>query len=88
MKCFFATEASYQVPMIVLNIALVKIMMSYNTPLPNKIDLVLNREISLLVLLKNKVAQPDLFGVHGGGTFENLQPMLHVSSRGLPKSAN
>jgi hypothetical protein len=86
MKSFFATEASYQVPQIALNIALVKIMMTYNTPMPNKIDLVLNREISLLVLLKNKVAQPDLFGVHEDGTLENLEPM-HVSTRGLPHNS-
>lgn len=87
MKSFFATEASYQVPMIVLNIVLVKIMINYNTPLPNKIDLVLNREISLLVLLKNKVAQPDLFGVHKSDTLETLKPM-HVSPRGVPTNAS
>jgi hypothetical protein len=38
--------------------------MGFNKTMPNKIDLVLNREISLLVLLKNKEAEPDLFGIH------------------------
>ena len=69
-----------------LNIALVKIMMTYNTSLPNKVDLVLNREISLLVLLKNKMAQPDLFGVHAGGTLETLEPM-QVVARGFTNTS-
>jgi hypothetical protein len=47
-------------------------IMTYNRMLPNKVDLVLNREISLLVLLKNKIAQPDLFGVHTEKGFEML----------------
>jgi hypothetical protein len=64
MQGFFITEAVYQVPMIILNVILAKMIMSFNRPLGNKIDLVLNREISLLVLLKNKIEQPDLFGIH------------------------
>ena len=59
--------------MIALNVILARMIMSFNRPLPNKIDLVLNREISLLVLLKNKIEQPDLFGIHNTKSFSGTK---------------
>jgi hypothetical protein len=64
MSRFFKYESAYQLPMIFLNLIIVRLIMKFNKTLPNKIDLVLNREISLLVLLKNKQSQPNLFGIH------------------------
>lgn len=64
MRRYFVCEAMYQIPTILLNMILAYMIMSFNRPLPNKVDLILNREISLLVLLKNKIVKPDLFGLH------------------------
>jgi hypothetical protein len=72
MRAFFTIETINQVPGIILNILLVRLIFSFNRALPNKIDHVMNREISLLVLLKNKIEEPDLFGLHSRRSFRDL----------------
>ena len=55
-----------------LNVILAVMIMSFNKPLPSRIDLALNREISILVLLKNKNEDPDLFSIHGSATKRSI----------------
>ena len=59
-------------PMIILNVILAMMIMSFNKPLPNRSDIALNREISILVLLKNKIEQPELFKIHGSETKSSI----------------
>ena len=65
MRHYFISESINHIPQMLINLFLVyRIIFITEDMYPNKVDQVLNREISQLVFLKNKIKQPDLFGVH------------------------
>jgi hypothetical protein len=71
MRCYFISESINHIPQMLINTFLVyRIIFINEDKYPNKVDQVLNREISQLVFLKNKIKQPDLFGVHDQDQFQ------------------